>query len=89
MNNADYWARRLKIMEDALKDRSYDRVKELDGLFDAAVADIDTQIRAWYQRFAANNGGISYAEAHKLLTAGELKEFKWTVRQYIKAGKRA
>lgn len=87
MNNADYWARRLKIMEDALKDRSYDRVKELDGLFDAAVADIDTQIRAWYQRFAANNGGISYAEAHKLLTAGELKEFKWTVRQYIKAGK--
>lgn len=87
MNSADYWARRLKIMEDALKDRSYDRVRELDELFDAAVADIDTQIRAWYQRFAANNGGISYAEAHKLLTAGELKEFKWTVQQYIKAGK--
>ncbi len=87
MNNADYWARRLKIMEDALKDQSYEYVKNLEQQFDAAIAQIDTQMRAWYQRFADNNGGISYAEAQKLLTAGELKEFKWTVQQYIKAGK--
>lgn len=87
MNNADYWARRLKIMEDALKDQSYEYVKNLERQFDAAIAQIDTQMRAWYQRFADNNGGISYAEAQKLLTAGELKEFKWTVQQYIKAGK--
>lgn len=87
MNNADYWAHRLKIMEDALKDQSYEYVKNLEQQFDAAIAQIDTQMRAWYQRFADNNGGISYAEAQKLLTAGELKEFKWTVQQYIKAGK--
>ena len=87
MNNADYWARRLKIMEDALKDQSYEYVKNLERQFDAAIAQIDTQMRAWYQRFADNNGGISYTEAQKLLTAGELKEFKWTVQQYIKAGK--
>ena len=87
MNNADYWARRLKIMEDALKDQSYEYVKNLEQQFNAAIAQIDTQMRAWYQRFADNNGGISYAEAQKLLTAGELKEFKWTVQQYIKAGK--
>ena len=87
MNNADYWARRLKIMEDALKDQSYEYVKNLEQQFDAAIAQIDIQMRAWYQRFADNNGGISYAEAQKLLTAGELKEFKWTVQQYIKAGK--
>ena len=87
MNNADYWARRLKIMEDALKNQSYEYVKNLEQQFDAAIAQIDTQMRAWYQRFADNNGGISYAEAQKLLTAGELKEFKWTVQQYIKAGK--
>lgn len=89
MNNADYWARRLKIMEDALKDQSYEYVKNLEQQFDAAIAQIDTQMRAWYQRFADNNGGISYAEAQKLLTAGELKEFKWTVQQYIKAGQGA
>ena len=86
MNNADYWARRLKIMEDALKDQAYDYAKNLEQQFDAAIAQIDTQMRAWYQRFADNNGGISWAEAQKLLTAGELKEFKWTVQEYIKAG---
>lgn len=86
MNNADYWAHRLKIMEDALKDQSYEYVKNLEKQFDTAIAQIDTQMRAWYQRFADNNGGISYADAQKLLTTGELKEFKWSVRQYIKAG---
>lgn len=87
MNNADYWARRFKIMEDALKDQSYGYAKNLEQQFDAVIAQIDTQMRAWYQRFADNNGVISYAQAQKLLTAGELKEFKWTVQQYIKAGK--
>ena len=86
MNNADYWARRLKIMEDAIKDQSYEYVKNLEQQFDAAIAQIDIQMRAWYQRFSDNNDGISYAEAQKLLTATELKEFKWTVQQYIKAG---
>lgn len=88
MNNADYWANRLKIMEDALKDQSYEYVKNLDKQFDVAITQLDTQIRAWYQRFADNNGGISYAEAQKLLTTGELEEFKWTVQQYIEAGKK-
>lgn len=86
MNNADYWARRFKIMEDPLKNQAYDYAENLERQFDAAIADIDTQMRAWYQRFSDNNGGISWAEAQRLLTAGELKEFKWTVREYIKAG---
>lgn len=86
MRNADYWARRLKITEDALKDQAYDYAQNLEEQFDKAIAQIDTQMRAWYQRFATNNG-ITYAEAQKMLTAGELKEFKWTVQEYIKAGK--
>jgi len=86
VNNADYWARRLKIMEDALKDQSYEYVKNLEQQFDAAIKEIDTQMRAWYQRFATNNG-ITYAEAQKMLTTAELKEFKWTVQEYIKKGK--
>ena len=86
MNNADYWNRRFKIMEDALKDRSYEYVQNLDEQFNAAIAEIDTKMRAWYQRFAVNNN-ISYADAQKLLKSDELKEFKWTIDQYIKAGK--
>lgn len=87
MNNADYWARRFKIMEDAIKDQAYDYAENLERQFDIAIKDLEKDIRAWYQRFADNNGGLTYAQAHKLLTSGELKEFKWTVEQYIKAGK--
>lgn len=86
MNNADYWIRRFKIMEDSLKDRSYEYVQNLDEQFNAAISEIDTKMRAWYQRFAQNNE-IRYVDAQKLLKSDELKEFKWTVDQYIKAGK--
>ncbi len=86
MNNADYWARRFKLMEDALKDQSYEYVLNLEKQFDRAIREIDTQMRAWYQRFAANNG-ITLAEAQKRLTTGELKEFLWTVEEYIEKGR--
>lgn len=86
MNNADYWARRFKIMEDALKDQSYEYVLNLEKQFDAAIREIDTQMRAWYQRFAVNNN-ITLAEAQKMLTTGELKEFLWTVQEYIEKGR--
>lgn len=86
MNNAEYWARRFKIMEDSIKDQAYDYAINLEEQFDRAIAQIDTQMRAWYQRFADNNG-ISWAEAQRLLTTDELKEFRWTVQEYIKYGK--
>ena len=86
MNNAEYWARRYKIMEDALKDQSLDYVENLEKQFDAAIRSIDTQMRAWYQRFAVNNN-ITFAEARRILTTDELKEFRWTVQEYIEKGK--
>ena len=86
MNNAAYWARRFKIMEDALKNQAYDYVLNLERQFDIAIRDIDTQMRAWYQRFAKNNE-ITLVEAKRLLTTDELKEFRWTVQEYIKKGK--
>ena len=86
MNNAEYWARRFKIMEDALKDQALDYVENLEKQFDAAIREIDTQMRAWYQRFAVNNQ-ITLAEAQRMLTTDELKEFMWTVQEYIEKGR--
>ena len=86
MNNADYWARRFKQMEDALEDQSYEYVKNLEKQFDAAIRELEAQMRVWYQRFAENNS-ITYAEAQKILKSEELAEFKWTVQEYIKKGK--
>lgn len=83
MKNSDYWAQRFRLLNDALQDKSYTYTQNIETQYNAAIADIDTQIRAWYQRFAKNNA-MSYADGQKLLTAGQLKEFKWTVEEYIK-----
>lgn len=83
MKNADYWAKRFRLLNDALQDKSQSYTKNLEKQYNSAIADIDTQMRSWYQRFA-NNNAISYADAQKLLTSGQLKEFKWTVEEYIK-----
>ena len=37
-NNAAYWAQRMKNMEDALLDRSYDSVENLEKQFSIAQA---------------------------------------------------
>ncbi len=84
--NPEYWARRTKQMENALQNRSLDYANNLGMQFNSAAREIDDKIRAWYQRFAVNNK-ISFSEAQKLLTKGELKEFKWTVWEYIEKAK--
>ncbi len=84
-SNADYWAQCMTNLEAALPDQSYRYVENLERQFAAAQAEIERQIAAWYQRFAVNNE-ITLADAKKLLTAGELKEFRWTVEEYIRYG---
>ncbi len=84
--NSEYWAQRTKRMENALQNKSLDYANNLETQFNSAAKEIDNKIRAWYQRFAVNNK-ISFSEAQKLLTKGELKEFKWTVWEYIEKAK--
>ena len=83
--NAAYWAQRMKNMEDALLDQSYSYVENLEKQFAAARAEIERQMARWYQRFATNNE-IDLAEAKRLLNSKELKEFHWTVAEYIAYG---
>ncbi len=86
MSNSEYWARRFKELEDTISDHTYEFVENLEKQFDYAIWDIETKMRAWYQRFADNNK-ISLAESKRLLKSDELKEFKWTVQEYIEKGK--
>nr|DAS46180.1 MAG TPA: minor capsid protein [Caudoviricetes sp.] len=60
--------------------------RDVDQAYQKAQAEIEAKINMWYQRFADNNS-ITMTEARKLLTSGELEEFKWTVEEYIKHGK--
>ena len=84
-NNAQYWAQRMKNMEEALLDQSYSYVENLEAQFARAQAEIEKQITVWYQRFAVNNE-ITLAEAKRLLNSTELAEFQWSVWEYIKYG---
>lgn len=81
----EYWKERMRIMEQALLDRGYDYVVNLEHQFDLATKDIEKELANWYRRFADNN--ISLHEAKRLLNTNELKEFHWTVSEYIKYGR--
>ena len=83
--NSKYWRERFELLEDALNQDITEQIREIDRIYKRAQADIEKQIRAWYQRLAKNNE-ISMAEARKLLSADELEEFKWSVEDYIKHG---
>lgn len=83
--NAAYWAQRMKNMEGALLDQSYTYVENLGKQFATAQVEIEKQMARWYQRFAVNNE-IELAEAKRLLDAKELKEFHWSVGEYIAYG---
>ena len=82
-----YWRERFQQMEKAQHDKSARKVQEIYEQFERIRTVIDVKINAWYQRFADNNG-VSMQEARKMLDAGELKEFRWNVQDYISYGKK-
>lgn len=85
MRNAAYWQQRALLLKEALEAIGEDFILDLDREYKTASAAIQRDLRAWYQRFADNNG-ITLAQARRWLTAEELEEFRWTVEDYIKAG---
>ena len=88
MKNADYWRGRFSILEDTAFKQSEQSIQAVEQMYLEAQRSVQKEIEAWYGRFAVNNQ-ISLADARKLLTTGQLEEFRWTVDQYIQAGKKA
>lgn len=86
MNNSEYWKKRFELLEDAQNKVSEKYVEVLKEEYDKALANIERNITTWYTRIA-NNNEVTYVEAKQLLDKKELKEFKWTVEEYIKRGK--
>ena len=80
-----YWQQRFSDLENAQNQYGQRTYHQIEGAFDKAQREIQSQIETWYSRYATNNG-ISMAEARKQLTAAELKELRWDVEEYIKYG---
>lgn len=84
---SDYWAGRWVQLEDSNHRSAEETMDAIDTAYRQAEREVESQISVWYQRFADNNGIVDMAEARRILNAGELKEFKWTVEQYIQHGR--
>lgn len=84
--NKDYWKKRMEALEDENYRRSMAYYKDVQEQFRQASNSMQMDIERWYRRLAENND-ISYASAKKFLKSSELEEFKWSVEQYIKAGR--
>ena len=85
-NNEEYWKQRFIELEKSQNKENEKYINTLKEEYNKSLAKIEKDITNWYTRLA-NNNEISYTSAKKLLDKKELKEFKWTVEEYIKKGK--
>ena len=86
MRTSEYWETRSLQLEEALHNKAERYVHDLEEQYTQAARDTHKEVLVLYNRLAANNG-VSLAEAKKMLTTTELKEFRWTVDEYIKYGR--
>ena len=84
--NDEYWQKRFEILQEALLNKGDEYYAELIKQYEKASRSIQDKIMVWYIRLAENNE-VSLARAKQMLTNQELKEFKWTIEEYIKYGK--
>lgn len=81
-----YWEKRFERMK-ALEMQKADICKaDLKKVYEEALQKCLKDVESWYQRYADENG-ISYADAQKILNARELKAFKMDLREYRKLAK--
>lgn len=85
MRNRNYWKRRFEALEDAQYRKGEEYYRDLQKQFAEASNSLQMDIERWYIRIAENND-ISYASARKFLKESELKEFKWSLEEYIRRG---
>lgn len=82
----DYWQKRFEILQEALLNKGDKYYVDLIRQYEKASKAVQDEILLWYIRLMDNNDDISLAKAKQLLSRQALKEFKWTVEEYIKYG---
>ena len=83
--SSEYWKQRFDQVEQSANNKAVKYTKQLEKKYTKAAQELDKQINSWYQRIAKNNE-VTITEAKRMLSASELKEFKWNVEEYIKYG---
>lgn len=82
MKKSEYWAKRFEALDSAAYSSAEKYARNVIDSFDRASRQVAKELSYWYGRLADNNE-VLYADAKKLLNAGELKEFRWTLEEYV------
>lgn len=83
----EYWRKRFELLEEAQTRKAESYYRDLEKAYIQTMRAIEADILKWYNRFAKNNE-ITIEEAKRLLKSDELREFRWTVEEYIKYGQK-
>ena len=84
-NNEDYWKKRAEEREAEWAKKSKDTIeKELAEYYEQALSRITDDIAVLYGRYAKDNN-LTYAEANKLLTSKEFKQWRMSLEEYLDA----
>lgn len=83
--NSAYWKKRFRAIEQQANVTGANSLNYIVEQYRQAMQEIEAQLAKWYVRFARNND-INLHEAKKQLSGNALKEFQWTVREYIQYG---
>ena len=86
MTGQEYWRKRFEALHESLLADGEGSYKDAERIFAEARRRIEADLARWYMRLAKNNQ-VSLTEARKLLSKDELKEFHWTVEEYMKLGR--
>lgn len=86
MNSREYWQERAEQVANRQHTKADKYVDKLKLEYTKAKLAINRDIREFYQKFAIDNE-VSFAEARKMLSAGELKEFRMSLEEFIEKAK--
>lgn len=80
--NKFYWERRFELLTESLLRKGERHYAELIREYERALSRIQREIERFYAKFATDNQ-ITLQEARRLLNNRELREFHWTIEEYI------
>lgn len=86
MNSAEYWRKRSEENAQLQFDKAEEYVEKLLKEYEKAMSSIKRDMEVFFQRYAEENS-VSLAEARRILTSDELKEFKMTLEEFIEKAK--
>jgi SPP1 gp7 family putative phage head morphogenesis protein len=81
MTSAEYWRERALAVQESTLAIGDDYAKRLADNYRTVMEQTEKEIRAFYQKFATNNG-LSYADAMQVLTTAERAKYQMTLERY-------